>query len=172
MRAKNYRAVKGQAYTRREFVKGFPQPKITKFTMGDTKIKYEYEGKLISLEAAQVRHNALEAARVAANRPLMEKLVDKYQLQVYPYPHAILRENKMIFGAHADRLQDGMRRSFGKPIGTAARVRPNQTVISIFVNGDSVELAKEALKRGSAKLPMPCKIVIEKLKTEEGKTVD
>jgi large subunit ribosomal protein L10e len=167
MHAKNYRAVKGQNYTRREFIKGFPQPKITKFTMGDAKTKYEYEGKLIALESAQVRHNALEAARVATNRLLMEKLVDKYQLQVYPYPHTILRENKMIFGAHADRLQDGMRRSFGKPIGTAARVRPNQTVISVFVNHDAVDLMKECLKRGSAKLPMPCRIVIEKIKKEE-----
>lgn len=172
MRAKNYRAVKGQNYTRREFVKGFPQPKITKFTMGDTKAKFEYEGKLISLESAQIRHNALEAARVATNRMLMEKLVNNYQLQVYPYPHTILRENKMIFGAHADRLQDGMRRSFGKPIGTAARVRPDQTIISVYVNHDSVELMKECLKRGSAKLPMPCKIVIEKVKLEEAKTVD
>jgi len=172
VRAKNYRAVKGQAYTRREFIRGFPQPKITKFTMGDTKSKFEYEGKLISLESAQIRHNALEAARVATNRMLMEKLVDKYQLQVHPYPHNILRENKMIFGAHADRLQDGMRRSFGKPIGTAARVKPNQTIISVLVNSDAVELAKESLKRGSAKLPMPCRIVIEKLKIEEAKTVD
>lgn len=172
MRAKNYRPVKGQNYTRREFIKGFPQPKITKFTMGDTKNKFEYEGKLISLEAAQIRHNALEAARVATNRMLMEKLIDKYQLQVYPYPHTILRENKMIFGAHADRLQDGMRRSFGKPIGTAARVRPGQTIISVFVNHDAVDLMKECLKRGSAKLPMPCKITIEKLNIVEASPVD
>jgi large subunit ribosomal protein L10e len=136
------------------------------------KTHFEYEGRLISLESAQIRHNALEAARIATNRPLMEKLVDKYQLQVYPYPHTILRENKMIFGAHADRLQDGMRRSFGKPIGTAARVRPNQTIIGVFVNHDAVELMKESLKRGSAKLPMPCKIVIEKVKTEEAKAVE
>jgi large subunit ribosomal protein L10e len=172
MRAKNYRPVKGQAYTRREFVRGFPQPKITKFTMGDTKANFEYEAKLVSLESAQIRHMALEAARIATNRQLMEKLVNNYHLQVHPYPHAILRENKMIFGAHADRLQDGMRRSFGKPIGTAARVKPNQTIISVLVNADALELAKESLKRGSAKLPMPCRIVIEKMKTEEVKTVD
>jgi large subunit ribosomal protein L10e len=172
MHAKNYRAVKGQNYTRREFIKGFPQPKITKFSMGDTKNKFEYEGKLISLQSAQIRHNALEAARIATNRLLMEKLVNNYQLQVHPYPHTILRENKMIFGAHADRLQDGMRRSFGKPIGTAARVRPGQTIISVFVNHDSVELMKECLKRGSAKLPMPCRIVIEKVENEEAKIVE
>jgi large subunit ribosomal protein L10e len=172
MRAKNYRAVKGQNYTRREFVKGFPQPKITKFTMGDTKANFDCEVRLISLENAQIRHNALEAARVATNRPLMDKLVSNYQMQVHPFPHTILRENKMIFGAHADRLQDGMRRSFGKPIGTAARVRPDQTIISIRVKADALDLAKESLRLGSTKLPMPCRIVVEKLQTEEVKTVE
>lgn len=172
MRAKNYRAVKGQPYARKEFVKGFPPPKITKFTMGDTKANFEYEARLIALEKAQIRHNALEAARVAANRILMEKLSNNYLLHVHPYPHIILRENKMIFGAHADRLQDGMRRSFGKPIGTAARVEPNQTIITVRVNENGVELAKEALKRGSAKLPIPCRIVIEKILREEAKAVE
>jgi len=163
MRSKNYRAVKGQSYTRKEFVKGFPPPKINKFTMGDTKARFEYEGKLIALEKAQIRHSALEAARVATNRGLMEKLVNNYYLHVHPYPHTILRENKMIFGAHADRLQDGMRRSFGKPVGTAARIRANQTIITVRVNADSIELAKESLKNGGAKLPIPCRVVIEKL---------
>lgn len=167
MRAKNYRPVKGQNFTRKEYVRGFPPPKITKFTMGDTKAKFEYEGKLISMESAQIRHIALEAARIAANRPLMEKLVNNYRLDVRPFPHTILRENKMIFGAHADRLQQGMRRSFGTAIGTAARVKPGQVIISIMVNSDSVELAKESLKRGAAKLPMPCRIVIGKVEPEE-----
>jgi large subunit ribosomal protein L10e len=172
MRAKNYRAVKGQSYTRTEFVKGFPPPKINKFTMGDTKAKFEYEARLIALEEAQIRHNALEASRVAANHELMEKLANNYLLRVQPYPHTILRENKMIFGAHADRLSDGMRRSFGKPVGTAARVKPNQTIITINVNANGVEVAKKALKLGSTKLPIPCRIVIEKVQAEEVKTVD
>jgi len=172
MRSRNYREVKGQPYTRKEFVKGFPQPKITRFTMGDTKSNFEYSAKLVALQRAQIRHNALEAARVATNRLLMEKLQNNYCLQVHPYPHVILRENKMIFGAHADRLQDGMRRAFGKPIGTAARVEPNQTIITVNVNANGVETAKEALRRGSAKLPIPCRIIIEKVHAEEAKTVD
>jgi large subunit ribosomal protein L10e len=167
MRARNYRDVKGQPFTRKKFVKGFPPPKITKFTMGDTKSKFEYEARLIGLKKAQIRHNALEAARIATNRVLGDKLSDEYCFRVLPYPHVILRENKMIFGAHADRLQDGMRRSFGKPIGTAARVKPNQTLMIVDVNTDGVEVAKEALKRGSAKLPIPCKITVEKVQKEE-----
>ncbi len=172
MRARNYRNVKGQPYVRKKFVKGFPPPKITKFTMGDTRAEFEYEARLIALKKAQIRHNALEAARIATNRFLNEKLSQNYRLQIHPYPHIILRENKMIFGAHADRLQDGMRRSFGKPIGTAARVRPNQTIITVNVNAEGVEVAKEALKRGSAKLPIPCRIVIEKREKEEVKAVE
>lgn len=172
MHAKNYRAVKGQSYTRKEFAKGFPEPKITKFTMGDTKANFEFEAKLIASEKAQIRHVSLEAARIAANRVVLDKLVNNYRLDVLPYPHAILRENKMIFGAHADRLQQGMRASFGKPIGTAARVRPGQTLISIHVNKEGIEAAKEGLKRGSAKLPMPCKITVEKVQKEEAPTVE
>jgi len=162
LKAKNYREVKGAPYTRKEYVRGSPQPKITKFTMGDAKSKFNYQALLIAQEEAQIRHNALEAARVASNRVLMEKLGNSYLLRVVPYPHAILRENKMIFGAHADRLQDGMRKAFGKPVGTAARVKPNQTIIEIGVNKDGIEVAKEALKRGQDKLPIPCRIVIEK----------
>jgi large subunit ribosomal protein L10e len=162
MKAKNYRAVKGQAYTRKEYVKSSPASKISKFTMGDTKAQFPVKARLIALENSQVRHNALEAARMAANRLLAEKLGNNYLLQVVPYPHAILRENKMIFGAHADRLQDGMRRAFGKPIGTAARVRTDQPVIVIAVKEEAVEVAKQALKLGQAKLPMPCRVIVEK----------
>ena len=110
---------------------------------------------------------ALEAARVATNRVLMDKLINDYLMQVHPYPHIILRENKMIFGAHADRLQQGMRRSFGKAIGTAARVEPDQVLITVKVKANAVETAKESLKRGSAKLPLPCKIVVEKLQSPD-----
>jgi large subunit ribosomal protein L10e len=167
MRARNYRPVKGQAYTRKKFAKGFPPPKIVKFTMGDTKGTFEIEAKLIALKRAQIRHSALEAARIATNRVLLDKLANDYLLQIRPYPHIILRENKMIFGAHADRLQQGMRRSFGKAIGTAARIEPEQTIITVKVKANAVETAKESLKRGSAKLPIPCKITVEKIESPD-----
>jgi large subunit ribosomal protein L10e len=163
MRARNYREVKGQAYTRKKYIRGSPPPKISKFTMGDPTASFEYQVSLIAQKEVQIRHNALEAARVATNRLLSEKLGNSYLLRVLPYPHVVLRENKMIFGAHADRLQDGMRRAFGKPIGTAARVKSNQPVLVVNVNENGLEVAKEALKRGGAKLPMPSRIFIEKI---------
>jgi len=56
-----------------------------------------------------------------------------------------------------------MRRAFGKPIGRAARVEPGQEIIVVQVNEDGLGAAKEALRRAGAKLPTPCRIVIEKL---------
>lgn len=167
MHARNYGPVKGQAYTRKEYVKGFPPPKIVKFTMGDTKSTFDYEARLIALQRTQIRHVALEATRVATNRVLMDKLINDYYMQVLPFPHVILRENKMIFGAHADRLQQGMRRSFGRTVGTAARIEPGQVLIIVRVKANAVETAKESLKRGTAKLPIPCRIVVEKIEKPE-----
>ena len=163
MRARNYRKAKGQSYTRKKYMRGFPPPKITKFTMGDPTGSFEYQALLIARKEAQIRHNALEAARIATNRFLSLKLGSSYLLRILPYPHVVLRENKMIFGAHADRLQDGMRGAFGKPIGTAARVKSDQAVLMVNVNENDLEVAKEALKRGRAKLPIPCRIIIEKI---------
>ena len=167
MHARNYRAVKGQAYTRKKFAKGFPPPKIVKFTMGDTKATFDWEAQLIALKRVQIRHSALEAARVATNRILIDKLVNDYLMLVLPYPHMILRENKMIFGAHADRLQQGMRRSFGKAIGTAARIEPDQPLITVRVKASALETAKLSLKRGSAKLPIPCRIIVETIQSPD-----
>ncbi|MCL2172074.1 MAG: 50S ribosomal protein L16 [Nitrososphaerota archaeon] len=162
MHARNFRHVKNRAYTRKEYARGFPPPKIVKFTMGDAKGNFDFEIQLLSTKRVQVRHCALEAARVATNRILMDKLVNEYMLVVHPYPHIILRENKMIFGAHADRLQQGMRRSFGTAVGTAAKVEVDQPIITVKVKAVAAETAKMALKRGSAKLPIHCKMVVTK----------
>jgi len=163
MKARNYREVKGAPYTRKKYIHGFPQPKISKFTIGNPSGDYNYRLSLIGEKRVQIRHNALEASRIAVNRYLQEKLGENYFLRVLLLPHIILRENKMIFGAHADRLSDGMRGAFGKPVGTAARVEPDQPIMVVHVNEDGLEIAKEAFRRGEAKLPTTCKIVIEKL---------
>ena len=163
MKARNYREVKGQAYTRKKYIRGDPPSKIVKFTMGNPSGSYKYQARLIAERTVQIRHNALEAARIASNRVLSEKLGSNYLLRILPYPHVVLRENKMLFGAHADRLQDGMRNAFGKAIGLAARVKTGQSLIMANVNEDGLEAATQALKRGGAKLPTPCRVVIKKL---------
>ena len=163
MKARNYREVKGQAYTRKKYIRGSPVSKIVKFTMGNPSGHYKYQALLVADREVQIRHNALEAARIASNRVLSDKLGTNYHLKILPFPHVVLRENKMIFGAHADRLQDGMRNAFGKAVGLAARVKIGQSLIMANINEDGLEFASLALKRASIKLPTPCHVVIKKL---------
>lgn len=135
--------------------------------MGDSKATYQYKVSLLAESAVQVRHNALEAARVAANKVLFDKLGETgYLIKVVTYPHVILRENRMIATVGADRLQEGMRRSFGKPTGRAAVIRSNKSVIDIYINESALDHAKEALRISSSKLPMPCRISIEKIEPQ------
>ena len=163
LKGRNYRTTRGQPYTRGKYIHGSPASRISKFTMGDTKASYEYKVSLVVQAPIQVRHNALEAARVAANKVLFDKLGETgYVVRLRPYPHIILRENRMIATAGADRLQEGMRRSFGKPSGRAARLRAGQPIIDLYVNGPYVDLAKEALRVSSSKLSATCRVVVER----------
>jgi len=141
--------------------------KVQKFTMGDSKATYQYRVSLLSENAIQIRHNALEAARVSANKVMFDKLGETgYLVKLVAYPHVILRENRMIATAGADRLQEGMRRSFGKPTSRAARLRPNKAVIEIYVNESALEHAKAALKVSSSKLSMASRVSIQKLEPQ------
>ncbi len=147
---------------RKGYVKGVPKPKITEFQLGNPagKDKTLY---LISKEDVQIRHNALEAARISAVQ-MLEKNLGKaggYFIRVRVYPHHVLRENALATGAGADRFQQGMRASFGNPIGTAARVKEGQKVFEVRVQPNSIKIAKDALMQARYKLPMTCRIVVE-----------
>ena len=155
MKGRNYRSAAGQPYTRMKYIHGSPAPKVSKFNMGDLAVQFPRRVHLLSRERVQIRHNALESARVAANKVLFDKYGETgYRLQLRPYPHIILRENKMIATAGADRLQEGMRRAFGKPTGRAARVMDGQPIFTIYVNVDGVETAKKALDTASTISPI------------------
>lgn len=157
-----YRYFDTPAYTRKEYIRGVPGSKITKFDYGNTKGDFPVKMTLVTLEGGQIRHNALEAARVIATKHLSLLLGEQgYHLKVRAYPHQVLRENKMMAFAGADRLQDGMRKSFGKPAGTAARFSFLQPIIDVQVPEGKRDVAKEALKLTMAKLPMPTKILEE-----------
>jgi len=84
-------------------------------------------------------------------------------MRVRPYPHHVIREHKMATGAGADRISSGMSMAFGRPVGTAARVKRGSSVIIVRVNKDGVEKAKEALRKASHKLPTPSRIDVEEL---------
>lgn len=164
MKGRNYREPKGQAYTRMKYIHGAPALKISKFMMGDTKSQFEYRFSLVAQGPVQIRHNALEAARVSANKVLIDALGETgYKIHLRVYPHIILRENRMIATAGADRLQEGMRRAFGKPTGRAARIKAGQAILDVYVNTNALETAKEALRAASTKLSVACTINQEHL---------
>lgn len=150
---------------RKGYVKGVPKHKIAQFEFG-TKGKYENAVFLTGERPVQIRHNALESARVAAVQ-FLEKNTGKgntFFMKVRVFPHHVLRENALATGAGADRFQTGMRQSFGKPIGTAARVKAGQKLIEVRVNTPVIGVAKTALKKAAYKLPTPCRIVVERLR--------
>lgn len=146
------------------YVKGVPKPKITEFELGQ-KGTYQNRLFLVSERDVQIRHNSLESARVSAVQ-LLEKGISKgsgFFMKIRVYPHQVLRENALATGAGADRFQQGMRQSFGKPISTAARVHAGQKIIEVQVNDNNMKVARTALKQAIFKLPTPCKIVVEKI---------
>ena len=168
MKGRNYRSPSGQAFTRLKYIHGSPNPKVSKFNMGDLSTHFPRRVHLMSREAVQIRHNALESGRVAANKVLFDKYGETgYRLQLCVYPHIILRENKMIATAGADRLQEGMRRAFGKPTGRAARVRDGQSIFIVYVPVDGVEVGKKACETASTKMPMRTRILVEEVPVEE-----
>ncbi|MEZ0290152.1 MAG: 50S ribosomal protein L16 [Sulfolobales archaeon] len=167
--ARCYTKRKKPAYTRREYIDGIPPPKITKFTMGNPRNKYLYAIRLVAEKNILIRHNALEAARTAAHRYLSKYIgEDKYFFVIRKYPHQVIRENKMLAFAGADRLQEGMRRAFGKPIGTGSYVYPGDIIIDVYVlDKTHIDIAIEALRRARAKLPESYRIVVEELNARQ-----
>jgi large subunit ribosomal protein L10e len=151
------------AYTSKVFAPGAPNSKIARFTTGKSRRDYDYTVQLVSEGRVQIRHNALEAARVAASKKVTLVGEENFYLVVRPYPHIILRENKMIATAGADRLQEGMRKAFGKPIGLAARVGIGTTILELSVKSEHLQKAKDAMKAGASKLPMKTKVVVNEL---------
>ena len=153
MHGECYRKGNGQPYTRKEYIKGKPQIKISKFQGGEL-ADYDYSVQLLINEKMQITHMAIESTRLAANKTL-EKTTGEtgYFSRLRVYPHVLLRENKMIAAAGADRLQEGMRRAFGKAVSLAARVKRGQCIMELQVKKEHLEAAKKALKSACVKLP-------------------
>jgi large subunit ribosomal protein L10e len=166
------------AYTRKSkkreksYVRGTPYSKIVSFDLGNKQGNYDTRVYYISKDEVQLRHNALEAARVAVNKVLATKLGESnYHMKIRTYPHQIVREHALAAGAGADRFSSGMAHSFGKPIGLAARIKVDQIVIEVRVDKKNVEVAKEALNQARYKFPMRGRIIVEDQKIVEPQKV-
>ncbi len=153
-------------YSKKNFIKVYPSSRIQRFQTGDPRRVFRYRLLVKANESVQVRHNALEAARLTANKH-MEREVGKgnYFLKMRVYPHHVLRENPLAKGAGADRMSTGMANSFGKRVSSAAQVRKGQPIYELYVDENGLKAGKLAVKRQSYKFPCACSIEIVDTKT-------
>ncbi len=149
-------------YKKLSFVRATPSSKIVRFQAGNLSKQFTSSAELLSREYIQIRHNAIESARLAANRYLEKNLGKQgFKLHIRIYPHHILRENPLASGAGADRMSTGMKKSFGKPIGVAAQVRKGQVLFTAAVDKSNLSVARMALKRASYKMPCSSMVVVQ-----------
>lgn len=150
---------------RKSYVTGVPNPKIREFDMGNKNGQFDFRIEMVSDTNTQLRHNGLEAGRIASNKVLEKNIgLANYHLKILPYPHHILREHCLATGAGADRFSSGMARAFGKVVGRAAQVKIGSVVVQLSVNLQFVEIAKLALKQAKLKFGLPSHINIVKLR--------
>merc|ERR1712236_66247 len=146
------------------FCRGVPDPKIRIFDLGRKKARVDEFPlcvHLVSDEYEQLSSEALEAGRICANKYLVKNCgKDTFHLRMRPHPFHVVRINKMLSCAGADRLQTGMRGAFGKPQGLVARVRIGQTIMSVRTHDRHKANVIEALRRAKFKFPGRQKIYI------------
>ncbi|KAK0672457.1 putative cytosolic 60S ribosomal protein Rpl10 [Cercophora samala] len=164
--ARCYRYCKNKPYPKSRFNRGVPDPKIRIFDLGRKRAgvdDFPLCIHLVSNELEQLSSEALEAARICANKYLV-KLAGKegFHLRVRAHPYHVVRINKMLSCAGADRLQTGMRGAWGKPNGTVARVNIGQIILSVRTRDSNRAIALEALRRSQYKFPGRQKIIISK----------
>lgn len=162
--ARCYRYCKNKPYPKSRFCRGVPDPKIRIFDLGRKRAscdEFPLCVHLVSDEREQISSEALEAARIAANKYISKVAgKDNFHMRVRVHPFHVLRINKMLSCAGADRLQTGMRGAFGKPIGTVARVDIGQVLISVRTKDANKATVIEALRRCKYKFPGRQKIVV------------
>ena len=164
--ARCYRQIKNKPYPKSRFCRGVPDPKIRIYDVGMKKKnvdEFPYCVHLVSWEKENVSSEALEAARIACNK-YMTKFAgkDSFHLRVRVHPFHVLRINKMLSCAGADRLQTGMRGAFGKPQGVCARVNIGQVLLSVRCKDANNIHAQEALRRAKFKFPGRQKIIVSR----------
>lgn len=164
--ASMYRSISKPPYTRREYITGIPASKVAQYHMGNREAHpddYPVQISLVVEEDCQIRHGALEASRLSANRFLIKQLGEgNYKMTLRRHPHHVLRENKQATGAGADRVSDGMRLSFGKVVGLAARVHKGDRVFTLYCDVEDAEIGKDALRRAYNKISPPCRVEVER----------
>lgn len=156
------------------YIKTVPPQKIVKFNMGDYKGfeagRYKYKMTLSTQENIQIRDFALEAIRQSIHKDMTKLLTQKhYFLRCNVYPHNILRNNRIFSGgSKGERVQTGMRKSFGSAEGRAAVIKKGRPIFTVYFNGEeNIAKARGFFKKVTPKLACKAKVVAENLKLKK-----
>jgi len=156
---------------RREYARGGSQSKIVRYWGGNKDIPWEEWELVIGLivdNNVQIPSNALEAIRVTINGALQKYLGrNNFRLRMRSKPFQKYRENRMLAFAGADRVQSGMRNSFGRSTGVCARIRAGSVVCEVGTNLKNLTLVRDRLRVASMKIPCSCQVVVLKYKAPE-----
>jgi len=161
---KCYRQAKGKPWIKSRYCRGVPDSKIRIFDIGRRNAPVDLFPlciHFVSLEKIQISSEALEAARVTANRYLIRMCgKEGFHCRIRTQPFHVTRINKMLSCAGADRLQTGMRHAWGKPMGTAARVKIGTVLMSVRTHDKHKQDVIEALRRTGFRFPGKQKVLI------------
>jgi len=164
--ARCYRYCKNKPYPKSRFCRGVPDAKIRIFDLGKKKARVDEFPlciHLVSDEYEQLSSEALEAGRICCNKYMVKSAgKDQFHIRMRLHPFHVVRINKMLSCAGADRLQTGMRGAFGKPLGTVARVQIGQPIMSVRTLDKHKASTIEALRRAKFKFPGRQKIFVSK----------
>ncbi|KAI8840584.1 ribosomal protein L10e/L16 [Chytridium lagenaria] len=141
---------KNKPYPKSRFCRGVPDAKIRIYDLGRKKAnvdEFPLTIHLLSDEYQQISSEALEAARICANKYVTKVSgKDSFHMRVRVHPFHVIRINKMLSCAGADRLQQGMRGAL--------------VLISIRTKDSNRAVVIEALRRCKYKFPGRQKILV------------
>ena len=161
--ARCVRFQKNKPYVKSRYCRGVPDAKIRIFDCGAKKTvvdAFPFVAHLVSDEKEQLTACALEAARISCNKYLIKTCgKEGYHIRIRPHPFHVIRQNKMLSCAGADRLSSGMRGSYGKPMEMAARIAIGDIIISVRSKDTNAPHVIEALRRAKFKFPGRQKIM-------------
>lgn len=103
----SYRYCKNKPYPKSRFCRGVPDPKIRIFDLGKKKAAvddFPLCVHLVSDEYEQLSSEALEAGRICCNKYLVKNCgKDQFHIRIRLHPFHVIRINKMLSCAGADR---------------------------------------------------------------------
>merc|ERR1712167_295294 len=161
-----YRYQKNKPYPKSRFNRGVPDPKLRIYDVGKKKAKHDQFNSCVHLvcyEKEQITSEALEASRIACNKYMTVQIgKENFHMRMRVHPWHVVRINKMLSCAGADRLQQGMRGAFGKALCKSARVAIGQILLSVRCDPDNTAHAQEALRRSKFKYPGRQKVFVSR----------